>query len=312
MQVPGRQSGLRIVVLHNREPAYRTAAAWAARMGHSIELVVTTPGPPTRRSWRYRSILAVAPPEQNVLVTTQLRRVALPLIAALAPDLVLSFTFPHRLPSELIAIPRIATVNLHPTPLPRYRGPNPMRMIYDGCPTLGATLHYLEREFDTGRVLGIAEGPMPEVLTSDVVYRAWEPLLTRALAEGVERAISGDPGAEQDHAQASHSPEFSAAERWIDWDLPGATLHHRVAGLNATFGVEQVLPREASLLGQAWALIGDRPHRIRHVEPLSGVAPAAPGTVVERGDGAVIVAAADRLVRATGCTPDDAAPPRPR
>src|SRR3954470_18190257 len=174
MQDPGRRSGLRIVVLHNREPAYRTAAAWAARMGHSIELVVTTPGPASRRSWRYRSILAIAPPEQNVLVTTQLRRVALPLIAALAPDLVLSFTFPHRLPPELIAIPRIAAVNLHPTPLPRYRGPNPMRMIYDGCPTLGATLHYLEHDFDTGRVLAVAEGAMPEDLTSEALYRAWE------------------------------------------------------------------------------------------------------------------------------------------
>jgi len=222
-----------------------------------------------------------------------------------APDLVLSFTFPHRLPPELIAIPRIAAVNLHPTPLPRYRGPNPMRMIYDGCPTLGATLHYLEHDFDTGRVLAVAEGAMPEVLTSEAVYRAWEPVLDRALAAGVERAIAGDPGTSQDHALASYSPEFSAAERWIDWNLPSRALYCRVAGLNAAFGVELVLPREASPLGQAWALIDGRPHRLRALEPLEGATSAAPGTVIERTADAVIVASADGVVRATGCSPDD-------
>jgi methionyl-tRNA formyltransferase len=304
-QDPGARAGLRIVVLHNREPAYRTAAAWAERMGHTIELVVTSPGPPARRSWRYRSILAIAPPEQNVLVTTQLRRVALPLIQALAPDLILSFTFPHRLPAELIAIPRIAALNLHPTPLPRYRGPNPMRMIYDGAPTLGATLHYLEREFDTGAILSLAEGPMPEDLTTDAVYRAWEPLLLRALSEGVERAIAGEPGVPQDHALASYSPEFSEAERWLDWRLPAATLIRRAAGLNAAFGTELVVPREASPLGQAKAVIDGRPHRIRYLKPVPGPAGAAPGTVVDRTEGALLVAAADGLVCATGCTVDD-------
>jgi len=43
MEDSGTRAGLRIVVFHNREPAYRTAAAWAERMGHTIDLVVTTP-----------------------------------------------------------------------------------------------------------------------------------------------------------------------------------------------------------------------------------------------------------------------------
>lgn len=285
MRDEGARPGLRIVAFHNLQPAYRIAAAWAERMGHTLSLVVTTPGPSTRRTTLYRSILATVPPEQDVLVTTRLRRVALPLIAALAPDLILSFTFPYRLPPEILAIPRIAAINLHPTPLPRYRGPNPMRMIYDGSPTLSATLHYLDDEFDTGAILSQAEGPMPENLSTESVFAAWGPLMMRALAEGMERAIAGDPGTPQEHARATYSPEFSEEECWLDWNLPAGTLYRRAAGLN--------------IVGMAKAMIGGRPHRIQRLEPAPDVASAAPGTVIARSDETLTIAVAGGAVRVT-------------
>lgn len=279
------RTGLRIVAFHNLQPAYRIAAAWAERMGHTLALVVTTPGPTTRRTTLYRNILATVPPEQDVLVTTRLRRVALPLIEALAPDLILSFTFPYRLPPEILAIPRIAAVNLHPTPLPRYRGPNPMRMVYDGAPTLGATLHYLENDFDTGPILAQAEGPMPETLSTESVFAAWGPLMMRALAEGMERAVAGDPGRPQDHALATQSPEFSEEERWLDWRLPVATLYRRAAGLN--------------IVGAAKGMIGGQAYRIQRLEPAADGAIAAPGTLLDRADDLLAVAVGDGAVRVT-------------
>jgi methionyl-tRNA formyltransferase len=279
------KTGLQIVAFHNLQPAYRIAAAWAERMGHTLSLVVTTPGPSTRRTTLYRAILATAPPEQDVLVTTRLRRVALPLIEALAPDLILSFTFPYRLPPEILAIPRIAAVNLHPTPLPRYRGPNPMRMIYDGAPMLGATLHYLDNDFDTGAILSQAEGPMPEILSTETVFGAWGPLMMRALSEGMERAIAGDPGRPQNHALATGSPEFSEVERWLDWGLPSATLYHRAAGLN--------------IVGAAKGMIDGQAYRIQRLEPVTDATPAPPGAIVDRSDETMIIAVADGAVRVT-------------
>jgi len=291
MQNEGARTGLRIVAFHNLQPAYRIAAAWAERMGHTLSLVVTTPGPSTRRTTIYRNILATAPPVQDVLVTTRLRRVALPLIEALAPDLILSFTFPYRLPPEIIAIPRIAAVNLHPTPLPRYRGPNPMRMIYDGAPMLGATLHYLDNDFDTGAILSQAEGPMPETLSTETVFGAWGPLMMRVLSEGMERAIAGDPGRPQDHALATQSPDFSEDERWLDWRLPKTTLYQRAAGLN--------------IVGAAKGMIGGQPYRIQRLDPVADAASAAPGTVVDRTDDTLTIAVADGAVRVTATSLTD-------
>lgn len=282
----GNRTGLRIVAFHNLAPAYRVTAAWAQRAGHTLELVVTTPGPTTRRTALYRDILANAPPEQDVLVTTRLRRVALPLIRALEPDLILAFTFPYRIPPGIIAIPRIAAVNLHPTLLPRYRGPNPMRMIYDGAPTLGATLHYLDNDFDTGAILSQAEGPMPENLSTESVFGAWIPLMTRALAIGVERACAGDPGASQDNALASYSPEFTDEEHWLDWNLPTMTLYHRASALN---------------IGRptAKAMIGNQPYRVQRLEPIVYAATATPGEILHQSDDTLTIAVADGAVRVT-------------
>jgi methionyl-tRNA formyltransferase len=283
MSSENSKAGLRIVAFHNLQPAYRIAAAWAERMGHTLSLVVTTPGPATRRTTLYRAILATAPPEQDVLVTTRLRRVALPLIEAIAPDLILSFTFPYRLPPEILAIPRIAAVNLHPTPLPRYRGPNPMRMIYDGAPMLGATLHYLDNDFDTGAILSQAEGPMPETLSTEAIFGAWGLMMMRALSAGMERAIAGDPGRSQDDALATYSPEFTEEERWLDWRLPSATLYQRAAGLN--------------IVGAAKGMIDGEAYRIQHLEPVADAAPATPGMIMDRSDETLIIAVADGAVR---------------
>jgi len=101
----------------------------------------------------------------------------------------------------------------------------------------------------------------------------------------MERAIAGEPGRPQDNARATYSPEFSEEERWLDWNLPKATLYHRAAGLN--------------IAGVAKAMIGGQAYRIPRLEPVPDAASAAPGTVIDRADDTVTVAVADGAVRVT-------------
>ena len=155
---------LRIVTFNVLPFAFDIVTRWAAQAGHRLVLTVTTPGPTSRRGKSYQQIVTNAPPELDVLVTTRLRKVALPLIRALEPDLIVSFTFPYRIPPEIRAIPRLGAVNLHPTPLPAYRGPNPMRLFYEGWPTMGATLQGMDDDFDTGLMLSQQTAPLPPSL----------------------------------------------------------------------------------------------------------------------------------------------------
>ena len=143
-------------------PGYAGIAAWAERNGHEIVLVVT---PPTGASDRYdpeaTPFVLELPRTANVLVTSKLRTIAAPVIASLEPDLVISAAFPRLIPADILTLPKYGAVNVHPSPLPAGRGPNPIRLVYEGATTVAATLHRTEAEFDTGAILAQRERPLP-------------------------------------------------------------------------------------------------------------------------------------------------------
>lgn len=280
-------NGLRVIFFNILPPGYQIVSRWAAQTGAEIVLVVTTQGPRTRPTPSYREVIALAAADRrDVLATTRLRRIALPLITALQPDLILSMAFPYRIPPEITAIPRYGAVNLHPTPLPAYRGPNPMRPFYDGAPTFGATLHRTEEDFDTGVIFSKQEAPMPDAITPEAIFAVWPRLMHGALAEGVARAVAGEPGEPQDHRKATYAGEFTEAECWLDWQSPAKILQRRTTALN--------------LIGsaRARAKIDDTTYMVQKVEPIaSATASTAPGTVLERTDDGCVIAVADGAMR---------------
>ncbi|MDB5057547.1 MAG: Methionyl-tRNA formyltransferase [Chloroflexi bacterium] len=277
-----RPAGPRIVLYCVEPNAYRLLRAWAERSGFTFRLIVTTPGPARARNVIYRDIIAEAPPDQDILVTTGMRRIA-PMIAALDPDLILSFTFPYRIPPEVLALPRHGAVNLHPAPLPAYRGPNPARMVYNGEPLLGATLHRTEADFDTGPILSRQVAPLPADVSQQSVLETWERLIVKALEEGVPRALADEPGTPQDSSLASYAASFTDEDMWLDWNVPAAVLKLRVAALNL-------------LTPQAKAVIGGREYLVDGLANLPDAPPRAePGTVLERFENAVKVQTAEGI-----------------
>ena len=65
------------------------------------------------------------------------------------------------LPPAVLDIPRLGVVNIHPSLLPRYRGPSPVQTaILDGVSETGVTIMKLDEGMDTGMILR-ASGPVP-------------------------------------------------------------------------------------------------------------------------------------------------------
>lgn len=277
--------GLRIVTFNVLPFAYQMVAGWAQQMGHQIVLVVTTPGPTTRLTPSYRRVVDAAPRDQDVLVTTRLRRVAAPLIRELKPDLVISGSFPYRIPPEITSIPRYGAVNLHPAPLPHYRGPNPIRMVYENFPTIGATLHRTAEDFDTGVIFGLHTAPLPKPTTPEAVMAAWIPLMLGAFAEGVARAVAGEAGTPQDHSKATYAAQFTEEEHWLNWSETKDAIQCKAAALNL-FGSPT-----------AKAKIDGGSYTVARVEQLPDATTAAPGTVLERTGDSLIVCVGDGALR---------------
>jgi methionyl-tRNA formyltransferase len=224
---------LRIVTFNNLPIAFRMTQQWAAEAGHEVVLVVTSPGPKTRRTDGYREIAGLAG-EQNLelLSTTRMKSVVLPVLRTLKPDLIVSFSFPWLLPPELFATARLGAVNMHPALLPAYRGPNVLRQFYDAAPEIGATLHWMDAAFDTGRILSQHRAPLPQACTSEAMFGVWGPTIMAAMTEGVARAIAGDPGTAQSEHGASYAAPFTEQEHWLDLNDTAFALQCKTSALH--------------------------------------------------------------------------------
>lgn len=275
---------LRIVTCNVMPHAYAVVERWVGRHGHKIVLLVTSPlGTVERYGVSYLELVEIAAPKHPVLVTANLRTSA-PVIAATEPDLLISASFPDRISARVTAIPRYGAYNLHPAPLPRGRGPNPLRLIYEGEDTAGATLHQISPHLDGGAIFSRREAPLPEQLSAAEIFDLWSVLCEEALDEGIARALAGEPGLPQDESQASYGAPFTLEERWLSWDRPAQLLRKQVAALDS----------------DALATLDGEPIAILTLNTeLMDFPDVPPGTVLKRTEREAVVRVQDGVVRVT-------------
>ena len=109
-------------------------------------------------------------------------------------DLLLNIHSLHVLSTEVLQAPKIGCFNLHPGPLPRYAGLNPVCWaLYFGETTHGVTLHGMTAEIDAGPIIYQSLFPICEEDTGFSVslrcIKEGLPLVSRllaTLAEGLE------------------------------------------------------------------------------------------------------------------------------
>ncbi|MGA2585588.1 MAG: formyltransferase family protein [Candidatus Aminicenantales bacterium] len=99
-------------------------------------------------------------------------------IAFPAYDLGISFLYTHRIPACEFDIP-YKWVNFHPGPLPEFQGRNlAFNAILNDAMTFGATVHYMDKEFDTGEIIEVVRFPiLPSDTAGDLVQKAHNALV---------------------------------------------------------------------------------------------------------------------------------------
>lgn len=155
-------------------------------------------------------------------------------VAALEPDLVVSWFWTTRLPMSLVRVARLGGVGVHPSLLPRHRGPDPTYWaIASGDVESGVTAHRLEAEYDTGEILD------QERLRIDPSWNAWQlaraldrPSL-RVLRRTVGRFASGAEvsGVPQEPAFATQAPAPDDETCAIGWSWPTERVLRHIRAL---------------------------------------------------------------------------------
>lgn len=71
-------------------------------------------------------------------------------------DLIISFLFWKKIEKSLINLPKIGCINLHPAPLPDFRGVAGYNFaVYEGLRQWGVTAHYVDETIDTGDIIKV-------------------------------------------------------------------------------------------------------------------------------------------------------------
>lgn len=134
-------------------------------------------------------------------------------------DYLLSVHFPHIIKKEILDLPSVGTLNLHPAFLPYNKGwHTPTWAIYDGTP-FGVTLHWIDEGIDTGP---IALQEVVEVLDNDTAHELYQrglaaeaELFRSALPMLVAKTLPSIP---QEGEGTSHKKEDLESIRCIPGD----------------------------------------------------------------------------------------------
>lgn len=211
------------------------------------------------------------------------RQEGLDAMRAIKPDLYVTAAFGQILSQKLLDIPTIGTVNVHPSLLPKYRGPAPVNWsIIEGETRTGVTTMMTDAGMDTGDILLVRETDLsPEedaAMLSDRLSRVGAELLV----ETIRRIEAGDcPRTPQDDEKSYYFPMLTKETGRVDWTRGAQRVVNLVRG---------VIPWPG-----AWTEFGEGVLKIWKARPVQGegtpgevlCGDAKNGLVVACGEGAV-------------------------
>ena len=154
-------------------------------------------------------------------------------IAAHRPDVVVVACFPWRLPRTALDAPPLGCLNVHPSLLPRGRGPEPVFWtLRRGERRTGATVHLMDAGLDTGPIVAQAGWDVPEGVRAPALERRLAELGGRLLVAAIPGLAAGSltPVA-QDDALARSAPVPTAADFGVPTNLPARWAYNFVRGV---------------------------------------------------------------------------------
>lgn len=196
-------------------------------------------------------------------------------LRALNPDLFVVVAF-KVLPGSLLAVPRVGSINLHASLLPKYRGAAPIHWaIKRGESETGVTIFFLDEQVDTGNYLLQKRVEIgPEDTTGDLYGRLMS-LGADALVEAVERIKAGGYAlTRQDDTLATSAPKLFAEDAKIDFSLKSVDVVNHVRAMNP--------------FPMAWVTLDGKKLKVLEVAIGDDGKQLAPGQVLVIGDSFVV------------------------
>ncbi|RLC47836.1 MAG: methionyl-tRNA formyltransferase [Candidatus Cloacimonadota bacterium] len=149
------------------------------------------------------------------------------------PDLIVTVAFGSFLKNRLLSIPRYGCISLHPSLLPKYRGPSPINWaIFNGEKETGNTIFFINRRMDAGDIIF----QRSIEITNEDNFGTLSEKLSKQGAKDLLYAISlieedNYQPIPQQEEEATFSHLITEQVRAIKWENSAERIYNQIRGL---------------------------------------------------------------------------------
>jgi len=211
-------------------------------------------------------------------------------IAALEPDISVVVAYGHLLSQAVIDLPRLGTINIHASLLPKLRGAGPIQAsILQGDSETGVTIMRMVKALDAGPSILQVRTPIPDDETFGELQMRLAEMGALALIEALA-LISIDQAAEtpQNDADATYAPKVDRAMTRVNWAADASVVARTIRAFDPKPGAFTTCNDvDVKLFGA-------------RTTPANG---GAPGEILAIDDGGMTVACAAGAIRIANVQP---------
>lgn len=280
---------MRILFMGSGDLACPALSRLLDRPGDEVVAVVSQPDRPKGRNRRVAPCPAKAFAEARGIPVFTPERIGAPTavteVAGLHPDLITVVAYGQYIKPEILAIPPLGAINVHPSLLPKYRGASPIQWaLANGESTTGVTILYVSKAMDAGDIILQQSVPIDPDDTAGSLSPRLAELGGELLVTAIEQIANGTATrTPQDETQATIVYKLSKEDGRIDWQQPAETIRNRIRGFTPWPGCYTDVQGKMLKVTAADVIAGEGSHE--------------PGTVIDcLPEGPVIATGADALL----------------
>jgi methionyl-tRNA formyltransferase len=189
-------------------------------------------------------------------------------IKDLKPDLGIVVAYKQIIPKDILSIPKYGFLNIHPSLLPKYRGPAPIQTaLLNGDKKTGVTIILIDAEMDHGKIVSninyqIKDNIIFEELSNDLAELSAE-LLIATIPKYINKEIQPK---EQDESKVSFTKIIKKEDGEIDLSKSAQEIERQVRAFNPWPGSFFFLKKKGKKIRikilEAYASESENPHKV--------------------------------------------------
>lgn len=231
--------------------------------GYDVVAVVTNPDEPVGRTQ------TLTPPPVKIYAKKHM----IPVFQPISPkdpnfgkelptaDLYVVSAYGKIIPKEILDIPKFGAINVHPSLLPRWRGPSPIQYtILEGDKEAGVTIMKVDERMDHGPILARQEWTNFQfsrlrqgydgraIFNFQKLHEELAKLGAELLIEVLPKYLQGEiTPIPQDDSQATYSKILKRDDGRINWSRPAEYIERMVRAFNQWPGTWTLWPSETKI-----------------------------------------------------------------